>query len=85
MLIHMRTTLVLDDHLLRDAKRRAADRGITVSDLVNEALRAALRHTRASAPRFQMITFGERAPSAHHEPSDFANALEAEERSSLAR
>jgi len=32
-----------------------------------------------------MITFGEPASSAHHEPEEFATALEAEERSSLDR
>ena len=81
----MRTTLVLDDRLLRDAKRRAAGRGITLSEWVNEVLRAALQKTQAPAPRFHMITFGQPPSSTHHEPRDFQGAIEAEDRSSLER
>jgi Arc/MetJ family transcription regulator len=36
-LIHMRTTMVIDDDLLREAKRYSSAK--TMSDLVNEALR----------------------------------------------
>ncbi len=35
----MRTTLILDDQLIRRAKREAGDRGSTLSELVNRALR----------------------------------------------
>lgn len=35
----MRTTLILDDQLFRRAKREAGDRGATLSELVNTALR----------------------------------------------
>jgi hypothetical protein len=40
--VHMRTTVDLDDHLFRDLKRQAAERGITLRDLVNELLRRGL-------------------------------------------
>ena len=35
----MRTTLILDDQLIRRAKREAGDKGATLSELVNRALR----------------------------------------------
>lgn len=44
----MRTTLNLDDRLMRDLKRRAAETGRTMTDLMEEALREHL--ARASAP-----------------------------------
>ncbi len=37
-----KTTLNLDRELLREAKRRAAGRGTTLTEVVEEALRAAL-------------------------------------------
>jgi plasmid stability protein len=42
MLICMRTTLELDDGLMRAVKRRAADSGRTMTAIVEESLRAAL-------------------------------------------
>lgn len=45
---HMKTTLNLDDELIRRGKRLAADRGITLTALVETALRAELAGT---APR----------------------------------
>lgn len=58
MLIHMRTTLVLDDQLVRAAKQRAAEADITLSEVVNQALRASVLAPRPphSAP-FRMPTF----------------------------
>ena len=38
----MKTTLNLDDELLREAKKRAAERGITLKRVVEDALRDAL-------------------------------------------
>ncbi len=46
---HMKTTLNLDDELLRRAKQRAAARGTTLTALVEAGLRAAL----ADPPRAQ--------------------------------
>ena len=42
MFFHMKTTLILPDNLVRDLKRRAADRAITLSEVVAEALRLGL-------------------------------------------
>jgi len=38
----MKTTLNLDDHLFREAKKRAAEQGTTLTFVVEEALRGAL-------------------------------------------
>jgi hypothetical protein len=42
MFLHMRTTLIIPDQLMRELKRRAAQRRITLSDLVAETLRRGL-------------------------------------------
>lgn len=42
MLVCVRTTLSLDDHLVREAKERAAAEGRTLTSLVEEGLRLAL-------------------------------------------
>lgn len=75
MLDPVRTTLVLDDALLLQAERRAAERNLTLSDVVNEALRDALRSPRTTAPSSAMVTYGHDHPRVDHEPSDFADAL----------
>jgi hypothetical protein len=43
----MKTTLNLDDGLVRRAKRVAAERGTTLTQIVEDALRDALREDRA--------------------------------------
>ena len=83
MITCMRTTLVLDDELFRQTKRRAAERNLTVSDIVNEALRESLRCPARAAPPFSMTTYGRSGRRTHHEPSDFAVALENEDRGRL--
>jgi hypothetical protein len=42
MFLHMRTTLIIPDQLMRELKRRAAQRRITLSDIVAETLRRGL-------------------------------------------
>lgn len=83
MITCMRTTLVLDDGLLRQAKRRAAERNLTVSDVVNEALRDSFGRRVPAAPPFAMTTYGTRGGRVRHEPSDFAAELEDEDRLGL--
>lgn len=51
MLFHMRTTLVIDDALFRELKRRAAEQNRTLSDLTQEALRLGLAARRSARPR----------------------------------
>ncbi len=54
----MRTTITLDDRLLRAAKRVAVDRGVTLSTVIEEALRAQLLAKPArDVPAFRLITF----------------------------
>lgn len=59
MLICMRTTLNLDDNLFREAKQYAAANGRTLTSVVEEGLRAALRtHTSAQHDPIRLPTFG---------------------------
>ena len=46
MVFHMKTTLVIPDALFRSLKRRAAERGETLSELANELLRRGLSERR---------------------------------------
>jgi len=78
MLTCMRTTLVIDDATLRKAKRAAAEAGCTLSELVNQALCAALAKRREPRSEFQMVVYG--GPlSATHQPQDFKDAIEADD------
>ena len=53
----MRTTLSIPDPLLHNAKQRAAERGVTLSVIVEDALRKDLAHDRiAPGERFQLHT-----------------------------
>lgn len=53
----MKTTLNLDDHLLWAAKKRAAERGTTLTRVVEEALRHSLELREAKKPfRLRWIT-----------------------------
>ena len=77
----MRTTLVHDNHVFRRAKRRATERNLTLSDIVNEALRESFKGpARATASPFSMITYGR---AFKHAPADFAGTLEDEHRDRL--
>jgi hypothetical protein len=83
--IWMRTTLIIDDALLREAKHRAAERDMSVSEVVNEALREAFRASPEARPPFSMITYGPRDRSVAHLPADFAADAEQDDRSGLGR
>jgi hypothetical protein len=48
MIFHMRTTLVIDDDLIRELKRRAAVENRTLSDVTQETLRRGLAPPRSS-------------------------------------
>ena len=85
MLTHMRTTLIIDDDVLRQAKQRAAERRLTVSEVVNEALRESLRRPARPAAPFTMVTYGSQDRRVTHEPKDFATFVEEEERARLSR
>jgi hypothetical protein len=75
--------MIIDDQLLRQAKRRAAERDLTVSDVVNQALRESFRQTSTAAPPFAFVTHGQAGRQLRHEPVDFASELEVEDRRRL--
>ena len=57
----MRTTIRLNEQLLVEAKKRAAEEGTTLTALIEDSLREAL--ARRTSPdhrkRYRMLTFGE--------------------------
>lgn len=61
MLICMRTTLNLDDDLMRRAKAEALRSGRTLTSLVEDALREALsRHSRPAAEAYRVRPYAGR-------------------------
>jgi hypothetical protein len=59
----VRTTISIDDDVLKTAKQRAADEGRTLGELITEALRERLaRRPRSGAGRYAAVTFGEGGP-----------------------
>lgn len=50
MIFHMRTTLVIDDALFRELKRRAAEENRTLSEVTQEALRRGLARPQRPRP-----------------------------------
>jgi hypothetical protein len=50
----MRTTLDLEDTLMRAAKRRAAEQGTTLTKVIEEALRRLFHPARRSTARFKL-------------------------------
>ena len=52
----MRTTLRIDDDLLRELKSRAADEGLSLSDLVNIVLRQSVTEPRRRRRAFKQKT-----------------------------
>lgn len=76
MIIRMRTTLVLDDRLVREAKKLAADRKTTVSEIVNQALRDSFDRPQPPARPFRLITYGGPGKSEHLSPEDIKAILE---------
>ena len=53
MLLCMRTTIDINEDLLRRAKRKAADEGVSLRNVVEEALRAHLAG-RSKAPGYKL-------------------------------
>ena len=72
----MRTTITLDDHLLAQVKRRAADSGTSVSRVVEQAVQLFMREPaigNESEP-FELVTFGAGGRFSRHN-IDKASAL----------
>ena len=74
MLIRMRTTLVLDDALFHAAKRRAAERRSTVSEVVNDALRQLISRP-PSRREIKLPTWGDPRKRRRITPRQIAEAL----------
>ena len=53
----MRTTIRLDDQLLRRAKARAAERGVPLNDFIADAVRAALQKRDSRSEVLDLPTF----------------------------
>ena len=66
MLICMRTTLNLDDALIRAAKRQALERGVTLTKVIEDALRAELTPAPSAHEPFRLdlpVGHGRRPPA----------------------
>jgi hypothetical protein len=77
----MRTTVTLDDGLLDQLKRRAAESGTSVSKLVEQAVRLFIRAPRPSATSesFELVTFGAGGRFSRQNIDKTAALLEAED------
>jgi hypothetical protein len=55
----MRTTITIDDHLLREAKKEALRTNRTLGEIVSEGLRSVLgrRGKSDNTPRMSLVTF----------------------------
>lgn len=71
----MRTTLIIEDPLFREAKQKAVATGTTLSELMNSALRrflfAPAGDSRDKADRFSMPVFGD-LEKLHQNPAQLA-------------
>ena len=72
----MRTTITLDDRLLAQLKRRAAESGTSVSRVIDDAVRLLMRapDTERDAEAFELVTFGAGGRFSRHN-LDKASAL----------
>lgn len=68
MVFHMKTTLVIDDGVMRRLRQRAAREGTTISELVEAALRLLLDAKRPAAQLPPLPSF-----RAGHARADIAN------------
>lgn len=74
----MKTTLVLPDEVVREAKKRATEQGMTLSALVERSLRDALAESVGRGKRIVLPTFGHGLPRYEHTVAEL-KALEGEE------
>lgn len=75
MLINMRTTLVLDDRLFKAAKRIAAERKTTLSEVVNDALRRLTTPVSKPRKKVNLPTYGDPRNKRNISPKEIAEAL----------
>ena len=75
MYVCMRTTLIIEDPLFREAKHKAAASGTTLSELMNSALRrflfAPAGNSQGQTENFSMPVFGD-LEKLHQNPAQLA-------------
>jgi hypothetical protein len=74
----MRTTVRLPDELMRSAKRHALETGRTLTELIEDALRAALARSEPGAVREPVVlpTYGSGGPYPGVDLDDTASLLD---------
>ena len=77
----MRTTITLDERLIAQLKRRAAEQGTSVSRLVEQAVRLFVRAPRTpTTPQvFELVTFGKGGRFSQHNIDKTSALLEADD------
>lgn len=77
----MRTTITVNERLMAQLKRRAAEQGTSVSKLVEQAVRLFVRSPRTPAPRhaFELVTFGKGGRFSRHNIDKTSALLEADD------
>lgn len=78
----MRTTITIDDELLTEVKRRAAESGSTVSRIIGNALRLTLSRSseeRGERPTFELVTYGRGGRFSTHNLDKASALLEMED------
>lgn len=77
----MRTTITLDERLMAQLKRRAAEQGTSVSKLVEQAIRLFVRTPRAptESPTFELVTFGKGGRFTRHNIDKASALIEADD------
>ena len=81
----MQTTLVIDDQLISTATQRAAALGVTLSEVVSQALRDSFLRAGRAPSTFRMITYGDRSAACRHEPADLSAVLAEDDAESVRR
>ena len=67
--------MTIDDEVLRAAKQKAAEQNLTLSQLVERALRDALRPAPPPEARYTVPTFGRGPTRAGPTPAEVANMM----------
>lgn len=77
----MRTTITMDERLISQLKRRAAEQGTSVSKLIEQAVRLFVRSPRTpTAPQaFELVTFGKGGRFSRHNIDRTSTLLEADD------
>ena len=77
----MRTTITLDERLIAQLKRRAAEQGTSVSRLVEQAVRLFVRSPRTpTVPQaFELVTFGKGGHFSRHNIDKTSALLEVDD------